>query len=69
MKFERVPVQIARSGSGRFWCKYLGQVPEGSSAEVRSGSGRFWRRYPGQDLEGSGTEAVRFRKVRTNLCA
>ena len=54
MKIERVPVQIARSGSGRFWCRYPGQVPESSCT---GHSGGFRCTYPGQVPE------VRFRKI------
>ena len=49
-------MHIPRSGSGRLRCRYRGQDPEGSGAEVRSGSGRLRCRYRGQDPEGSSTE-------------
>ena len=51
VRFRKVPVQMRRSGSGRFRCRYLGEVPEGD-AEVR------FRKIPVQRLgevpEGSG---------------
>ena len=55
-RVQKVPVQILRSGSGRFrrrrfWrrrfrCKYLGQVPEGFGADTEV---RF-RKVPVQNL-------------------
>ena len=55
-------VQMLRSSSGRFRCKYAGQVPEGSGADAEV---RF-RQVPvqrlGQVPEGCGADAeVRFR--------
>ena len=54
-----------RSGSGRFQCRYLGEVPEASGAESSHAEGSGAESF---DAEGSGADTeVRFQKVPVQI--